>query len=198
MFCIRDLVAVFVVMGLFAADAAAADLCKAIALRDVGAVESPTSVIHRGSYDGAITQYRFDKSTRTTSFCSHGGYCYPTHINIDGNMLEALKLVNCKIGATFYDYGTFVIYSIDLIRSSASSQELRSNDLGRKFLEMGLSSACADNVAQYYIHKPNSACSDLAKKALEGDPIAENALKVCPDYCQFWPPGYVSPPHPRQ
>jgi hypothetical protein len=39
-------------------DARSADLCRAVALRDVAAVEAPDSVLARGSYDDAVTQYR--------------------------------------------------------------------------------------------------------------------------------------------
>ena len=60
-------------------EAWSADLCKAVALRDVAAVEAPNSVLPRGSYDDAVTQYRVNKQTGMTTFCSHGGYCYPTH-----------------------------------------------------------------------------------------------------------------------
>ena len=54
-----------------------------------------------------------------------------------------------------------------------------------KFLEMGACNACADNIAQYYTRKPNSACGKLAKKALEGNPDAIRQLVEFPDYCQW-------------
>lgn len=37
------------------ATASSADICKAVALRDVAAIENPESVIPRGSYDEAVT-----------------------------------------------------------------------------------------------------------------------------------------------
>jgi hypothetical protein len=47
--------------------ALSADLCKALALRDVTAVEAPDSVLARGSYDDWVTQYRVNKQTGTTT-----------------------------------------------------------------------------------------------------------------------------------
>ena len=46
------------VSALFLAASAsqAADICEAIALRDVPAIEDPTSILERGKSDTAITQ----------------------------------------------------------------------------------------------------------------------------------------------
>lgn len=55
----------------------------------------------------------------------------------------------------------------------------------QKFSEMGLCSACADNVAQYYTKKPASPCGTLAKRALEGNPQAIKELQAFPSYCQW-------------
>lgn len=52
-----------------------------------------------------------------------------------------------------------------------------------KFEEMGLCSACADNVAQHYTQMPNMKCGKLAKEALEGDPNAIEELQSFPSYC---------------
>jgi hypothetical protein len=91
---------------LFPSAGSAADICKAIALRDVGALESPASVLERGSYDDAITQYRINKRTGVDSFCSHGGYCYPAHVQINGQKVEALRLVN---RTTHRPYGLWIL-----------------------------------------------------------------------------------------
>src|ERR1700741_1491484 len=76
----------------------AADICEALALRDVPALDDPSSILKRGELDGAITQYRVNKRTGKSSFCSLGGYCYPTHAVENGHTVEALKLTNCKVG----------------------------------------------------------------------------------------------------
>lgn len=55
----------------------------------------------------------------------------------------------------------------------------------QKFSEMGLCSACADNVAQHYTKKPNSKCGKLAKQALEGNPSAIGNLQSFPTYCKW-------------
>ena len=51
--------------------------------------------------------------------------------------------------------------------------------------EMGLSSAFSDNVAQYYIQKPNSKCGKLAKSAIEGNPRSIKVLQDYPEYCTW-------------
>lgn len=53
-----------------------------------------------------------------------------------------------------------------------------------KFLKMGACSACADNIANYYVNQPNSSCGKLAKKALEGHSDAIKKLVAFPDYCR--------------
>lgn len=55
----------------------------------------------------------------------------------------------------------------------------------QKFEEMGLCSACADNVAQNYTKKPSSKCGKLAKQALEGNPNAIEELQSFPSYCAW-------------
>jgi hypothetical protein len=164
-----------------------ADLCRAIALRDVAAVESPDSILQKGEYDEAITQYRVNNHTGMTSFCSHGGYCYPTHVYISGKRVEALKLTNCKIGkvSDYNDFPDETFYVIDVDRLKNSPKDLRFDDVENKFLEMGLCSACADNVAQFYIKEPKSRCAKLAKQALEGNPEATEKLLNSPDYCNY-------------
>jgi hypothetical protein len=162
-----------------------ADLCKAVALRDVAAVEAPDSVLPRGSYDDAVTQYRVDKQTGMTTFCSHGGYCYPTHVRVNGQKVEALRLINCKIGSRNYEDKDEVSYSLDVVRSKNTAAELRLDDLDNKFLEMGLCTACAANVAMFYVKQPASPCARLAKQALEGNPVATDKLRDFPDYCKW-------------
>jgi hypothetical protein len=167
-------------------DLRAADICKAVALRDVPAIEDPQSILKRGEYDTAITQYRIDKKTGQTSFCSHGGYCYPTHINENGSKVEALRLTNCRIGARDpYDDPDEITYGVDVIRSSVSAAEFKYEELDNRLLEMGLCSACASNVADHYLRQPDSQCAQLTKRALAGDAKALNELQQDPDYCQY-------------
>jgi hypothetical protein len=156
--------------------AQAADLCKALAIRDVPAIESATSIIKRGSYDEAITQFRVSKTNGDTSFCSHGGYCYPTHVPQGGDKMEALRLTNCKVGARIDDDANMVIYGVDVVRAAVPSTELTIDDLDNQLRAMGLCSACADNVADVYFKKPESACAKTTRKALEGNPDALNNL----------------------
>lgn len=163
----------------------AADICEAIALRDVPALENPSSILQRGERDTAITQYRVNKATGMASFCSHGGYCYPTHVFVDGRKVEALRLTNCKVGKMDdYDDPDDFFYSVDVLRSKVSPRDLRIDDVDNRLLEMGLCSACAGNAAHYYVDLPRSKCARLVKAALEGNPAALNTLRNDPQYCE--------------
>jgi hypothetical protein len=164
--------------------AQAADICRAIALRDVPALESPSSILAKGSFDTAITQYRVNKQTHEASFCSHGGYCYPTHIFVGARKIEALRLVNCRVGKrSSYSDPDEIFYEIDVDRSKNSASTLRYDDLDNKLLNMGLCSACASSAAEHYLKKPNSACGQLVKRALEGNPASTKRLMDFPDFC---------------
>jgi hypothetical protein len=178
----RSRVAIFITAALTpiiscSNNAWSADLCKAVALRDVAAVEAPDSVLPRGSYDDAVTQYRVNKQTGMTTFCSHGGYCYPTHVRVNGQKMEALRLINCTIGSRNYEDKDEVSYSVHVVRSKNTPADLRLDDLNNKFLELGLCSGCAGNVAMFYVKKPTSPCARLAKQALEGNPIATDKVR---------------------
>lgn len=54
-----------------------------------------------------------------------------------------------------------------------------------RFVEMGLGLAPADNVARYYVERPQSECGQLAKRALEGNPRAIELLVSFPGYCKW-------------
>lgn len=163
-----------------------ADLCKAVALRDVAALEDPSSILKKGSLIYAVSGYVIDRKTGSTAFCSHGGYCYPTHVTANGKNAEAVKLLNCKVGKPLEpDDEDRIWYSVDVDRSKNPASDLRWNDLDDKFLNMGLCSACAANAVEYYVQKPSSRCARLARRALEGDPDALKELVSFPDYC-WW------------
>ncbi len=49
----------------------AADICRGLVVKDVGALENPEAVLHRGEYDYSIAQYRVPKSGGYPVFCSH-------------------------------------------------------------------------------------------------------------------------------
>lgn len=157
------------------AGARAADICEAVALRDVPAIENSDSILKRGEHDTAITQYRVNKETGTKSFCSHGGYCYPA---------ESLRLTNCAIDKTRHSENDGIIfYELVVTRSKVPAPMLKYDDLDNRLLRMGLCSACADNATSHYINQPNSPCGQLVKGALAGNPTATAKLKEFPDYC---------------
>jgi hypothetical protein len=173
------------------ADAEAADICEAVALREVHAAEEPNAIIKRGEHDTGITQYRVDKKTGVKYFCSHGGYCYPAYANVNGREVESLHLTNCKIGKRVFEDTDFIFYCMVVIRSKVPAAKLRYYDLENRLLHMGLCSVCADNAAWFYINKPSSRCGQLVKRALEGNPSAKEEFQQFPDYCSL---GAVLPP----
>ncbi len=172
---------------LFGADGAqAADICKAVALRDVAAIDNPSSMLAKGEYDTAVTQYRVETATGNDSICSHGGYCYPVHVTIGGKRVEALRLTNCKAGTKAYSVEDGMrMYEVDVIRSAVAAKDLRYDDLDNKLLSMGLCSACASNTATMYLEKPKSKCATVTRRALEGDPGAVKALQDEPAFCTY-------------
>ena len=165
-----------VVFALSTFAANAADICKAVAIRDVASVGSSTIDLRRGAYDFAITQYNVRKGDDFRSFCSHGGSCYPA---------SALKLVNCRVGALSYSDAEQFSYSVDVIRARVSNGALRYDDLDNRLLQMGLCSACASNAAHAYLDRPASRCAQVVRGALEGNPVAarnldQNFDSLCP------------------
>jgi hypothetical protein len=161
-----------------------ADSCHAVALRAVPAFENPTSVLKKGELDTAITQYRVNKKTGEGSFCSHGGYCYPSRVMENGISVEALKLTNCQIGKRDdFDDPDDIFYAVDVVRSKLSPMELKRDDVDNRLLDLGLCSACASNAAQHYVLEPQSQCARLVKEVLEGNPQALETLSSGVPYC---------------
>lgn len=80
----------------------ASNSCNAKVLTNIGAMESPQSVLEKGEIIDSVTQYNktiFKKSGYIEdNFCQHGGYCYPAHISIKGKQIKSIQLQNCKIG----------------------------------------------------------------------------------------------------
>lgn len=88
------------------------------------------------------------------------------------------------------DYGYVKRSEVESIRESLGLD--KRSDIGasyeysrQKFYGLGLSSAKADNVAQFYTKEPNSQCGKLAKHALEGNPRSIAELQTSPDYCTW-------------
>lgn len=162
----------------------AADICRAIALQDIPSLENPSSILKKGDYDTAITQYRVSKKDGQDSFCSHGGYCYPRHITFSGKRTEVLSLTNCKIGKKdSYNDDEFTYYEIEVNRSNNSTKALREDDLENRLLERGLCSGCAGNAADTSLKHPKSKCAKLVKQALKGDKVAIARLSDDVDIC---------------
>jgi hypothetical protein len=172
-------------LTLVTGSAHAADICEAVVLRNVRALENPTSMLLAGGVDTAITQYRVNKRTKEASFCSHGGYCYPTHVTENGTKVEALRLTNCKVGKRDpCDDPDEIFYAVDVVRTKVSPDRLRRDDVDNRLLGLGLCSTCAGNAAYLYVQKPRSKCGILVRETLEGNPDALKLLKADPEYCR--------------
>jgi hypothetical protein len=182
----RSLALVLTACGAFAATPSlSADICEAVALRDVPAIGNPQAILKAGERDTAVTQYRVNKKTGETSFCSHGGSCYPITIVENGAKLVALRLANCKIGARDpFEDPDEILYNVEPLAAKYPPKALRIDDLDNKFLAMGLCSACASSVADLVVNQPTSRCADVGRRALLGNADAVKALKENPDYCQ--------------
>jgi hypothetical protein len=172
----KILILAFSLIASTAAANATDSICKAVAIQATTKTEAFSYPLKRGDIIDAITQYNINRRSGVTSFCSHGGGCYPA---------EALQLTNCKIDKRkpSYEDEEEISYSLDVIRSKVSPQVLRQNDVELKLLDLGICNACADNAAAFYVKMPASRCANLVRQALEGDPTAVEKLKSTPDYC---------------
>lgn len=159
-------------------NAFSADLCKAIALRDIAPIGHTDSILRRGEYVEAISQYRVDKRTAVATLCQHGGYCYPTDVMINGKKVEALKLTNCKVGKRDdYEDEYEIFYSVDVVRSKNTPQDLREDDLENKLLEMGVSNLPAAIFSEFYVRNPKSPINRVIDQATAGNQNAINFLQ---------------------
>ncbi len=177
-------VLVFIALVLEVVAVHAADICEAVALRDVSAIENPESVLHKGDVDTAVTQYRVDDKTGGDSICSHGGYCYPMHARVGGALVETLRLTNCKVSYKHPDdFDGETVYGLDVIRSKVPADTLRYNDVDDRLSSMRLCNACAHRAASLYLEKPRSSCATLVREALHGNRRAIGRLVADPNPC---------------
>ena len=176
--------AVLILAGL-AGTASAADICKAVAEREVAAIEDADTTLQTGEALTAITQYRIEKATGIPSLCSHGGYCYPTQVDVGGLRLEAMRLLNCSIRGRTEGDDEYLYYGLKPVRAAVAQPEQDYDDLTNRLSELGLCSSCSDNVAQHLLRKPASKCAQLARNALNGNNAAINKLSQFPDYCTW-------------
>ncbi len=86
--------------------------CEADVLYEVASVEDSSSKMEAGTTFDYVTQFRRNKQTGETTFCQHGGYCYPTHVVIGGKKIEAIRLNNCSVGKQNYDDDEDVFYDL--------------------------------------------------------------------------------------
>ena len=166
--------------------ASAADLCEAIALRDVSPTSGGDYVVTEGRTIGAVTQFvkgRYDEGY----FCTHGGGCYPRTVSLNGEVdVEAVKLTNCEVGSVISQDEEEVVYSVDVVRSMNSPSDLRFDDIENTLIDFGMGMAPADNAARHYVENPSGECAKLVRSALEGNPDSRNALVNGPPEICIW------------
>jgi hypothetical protein len=152
-------------------------ICEAVALHSTVKTETFGYPLRQGESIDAVTQYNVNKKTGETSYCSHGGGCYPA---------EALRLTNSYVDKSkvSWEDDDEKSYGLVLIRSKVPPAQLRQNDVELKLLEIGMCNACAGNAAAIYVKAPESRCAKLVRKALEGDPAAVARLNSDVPYCR--------------
>ena len=92
--------------------------------------------------------------------------------------MVAQQLTNCAVNFArpgFVD-DSEIVYYLTVLRSKNSSVALRYEDVDNQLLDMGVSSAGAGTAADAYVRRPGSACGQLTKRALEGNPVARRQL----------------------
>ena len=164
------------------------DLCQAIALRDLAAQPGnddhpPFSAVKRGDIYPGISQYNVSKETGLASICSHGGGCAPAQVFEGGKKVDVFRLTNCKVGKSDYQDDDEIFYKMVLDRSKVAPADLKRVDIDDKLIQLGLCSACADNLTEFFLKKPASRCGQLVGRALKGSARALDALKSNPAYC---------------
>ena len=71
------IVILFALMATTSPANAVDSICEAVALRATTETDDFSYPLKLGQLVDAITQYNVNKKTGVTSFCSHGGGCYP-------------------------------------------------------------------------------------------------------------------------
>jgi hypothetical protein len=69
--------------------------CKANVVREVAALEDPDSHLPLGLTEDLSQVRQEGREELRQSICFKGGYCYPTHVNVDGKQIEAINLDSC-------------------------------------------------------------------------------------------------------
>lgn len=88
------------------------DICRATVLHQVASIEDPSSKMEPGEAYNDVTQFIRNKKTGETRFCQHGGYCYPSHVTLNQQKVEAIRLNNCSVGRRDSDDGEDIYYWI--------------------------------------------------------------------------------------
>lgn len=90
----------------------ATKICRAKVLHDVRAMNDAPSTMKAGEDWTDVTQFWANKETDDSYYCQHGGYCYPSHVEIGGKKVPAIKLLNCSVAESGEDSGDEILYSV--------------------------------------------------------------------------------------
>ncbi len=110
--------------------------------------------------------------TVVASFC--GGKESEIDALVDGGFVSATEVVRiaAALGKTYRP-------------KLQSTEGMTYESVRQALIEIGICAACADNIAQHFTQKPESACAKLARRALNGDTRAEDELQGFPDECKW-------------
>lgn len=135
--------------------AVAADMCRAVALRDTPAAESHESIWREG-------QSQMVTGPSGDQWCQHGGYCYSS---------KFLKLINCKIVAG--PYGPEFV----LVEGKNPAWVIASDKVDDELLAQGVATRAALPAARLYAsgHASHRYLS-LIRRAVGGDKTAVDTL----------------------
>lgn len=75
----------------------APDSCNASVLYDVMAIQQESSVMKAGTIWPNVTQFWKNHDGSSSWFCAHGDYCYPAQVTLNGQKVDAIKLLNCSV-----------------------------------------------------------------------------------------------------
>ena len=179
----KIITAVFLLL-VWCANGHAKDICEAVSLRDVRAIQNPDAIIKKGTILDSISQYNVDKKTTLAEVCRHGDYCYPVNVIEGGKKIDVLRLTNCKVGTPRSVDDTKTFYKLDVIQSKVSAEVLQSAEFERKLGALGFSNSFAGNAAYMLEKNPKSLCVQLAKKSVAGDKVSLNELRNHTEYCE--------------
>jgi hypothetical protein len=163
---------------------AASNSCNAVILRSLPAIEDSSSVAEPGTVITDVTQFRRDKRSGQTSICSHGGYCYPTHVMVGGKSTPALRIENCSVD---FDHPAPSIPGDEEVtyyfRSSRSSEGLAGRSLDATCADFRRSAASKPNDTYRLLAIARAPALNIVSFGqVSGHDLAKNEFETTEEY----------------